>query len=148
LQPGGIRRAAADAASDGRRQPRKLDDVVRDGHPQAHARRADAGAQLSQADSGVFGHPVTSMGRWGRLTKLLLLAIAALVVTASSGNAASAPHGRKLGVVRHAGGPRALPRSAALSTAAFLTFDANYESLINRYFADVEHDSGGIANVY
>jgi hypothetical protein len=89
------------------------------------------------------------MGRLGgRLTKLLLLATAALAVTASSGTAASRAHGRMLGVIRHGGAPHALPRPAGLSTAAFLTFDANYESLINRYFADVAHDSGGTANVY
>src|SRR5262245_47560888 len=88
------------------------------------------------------------MGRWGRLTKLLLLAMAVLAATASSGNAASRGHGRMLGVIRHGGGQHALPRSAELSTAAFLTFDANYESLINRYFVDVAHDSGGVANVY
>ena len=89
------------------------------------------------------------MGRLrGRLTRLLLLAMAALAVTASSGNAASPAHGRMLGVVRHAGESRTLPRSAALSTAAFLTFDANYQSLISQYLTDVAHDSGGTSNVY
>src|SRR5262245_62779910 len=88
------------------------------------------------------------MGRWGRLTKLLLLAMAVLAVTASSGNAASRGHGRMLGVVRHAGGPHVLPKTAGLSTAAFLTFDANYESLINQFFADVADDSGSMSNVY
>jgi hypothetical protein len=89
------------------------------------------------------------MGRLGRRwTKLLLLVTTALAVTASSGNAASPAHGRMLGAVPHAAGQTTLPKAAALSTAAFLTFDANYASLINRYFADVAHDSNGTSNVY
>jgi hypothetical protein len=83
-----------------------------------------------------------------RLTKVLGLAALALAVTASSGTAASPARGRMLGAVRHAGTPHALSKSTPFSTASFLTFDANYESLINQYFADVAHDSGGTSNVY
>jgi hypothetical protein len=56
-------------------------------------------------------------------------------------------------VVPHAGRSAAEPqlfsRSRAVRAAgpATLTFDASYETLINRYFTDVAHDSGG-ANVY
>ena len=57
-----------------------------------------------------------------------------------------------LGVVRHsshaAAGSRALLRSAAVSQPGVLKFDANYETVINKYFTDVAHDSGGTSNVY
>jgi hypothetical protein len=84
----------------------------------------------------------------GRLAKVLVLAALAFAVTASSGAAASRPRARMLGVVRHGRGPHALSRSAPLSSASFLTFDANYESLINQYFTDVAHDSGDTSNVF
>ena len=57
-----------------------------------------------------------------------------------------------LGVVRHSShagaGSRALLRSAAVSKPGVLEFDANYETLINKYFTDVADDSGGTSNVY
>jgi hypothetical protein len=86
-----------------------------------------------------------------------LLALAALLVglTASSGSAAGLRQGRILGVVPHssgslAAGPRLFSRSNAIKAAdpATLTFDASYQTLINRYLADVAHDSGGTDNVY
>lgn len=43
---------------------------------------------------------------------------------------------------------RGLPKAPAFAAPSFLTFDANYMSLINRYFADVQHDSGLGTNVY
>src|SRR5437588_8893144 len=92
-----------------------------------------------------FGH---SGIRMSRLTKVLLLAALALAATASSGTAAGPARARLLGVVPHAGAPHALSRSARFSTASFLTFDANYESLINQYFADVAADSNLDTNVY
>ena len=90
-----------------------------------------------------------------RLTKLLVLAALALVVTASGGSAASPTRARILGVVPHNGpaappATHALPRAKAIFPAGPtpLTFDANYQTLINRYFTDVAHDSGGTQNVY
>jgi hypothetical protein len=89
-----------------------------------------------------------------RFTKVLLLAAVALAVTASSGAAAGRPHGQISGVVPHNSGqllltPHLLSR-AAIRTAgpATLTFDAKYQSVINQYFTDVAHDSGGVQNVY
>ncbi|HKD95259.1 MAG TPA: hypothetical protein VKB43_11180 [Gaiellaceae bacterium] len=87
-----------------------------------------------------------------RLTKVLLLAGLALAVTATSGSAASATKAPLLGVVPHtsqqAPGVRALAEHAAVSRPGFLTFDSSYETTIDRYFADVAHDSGGSSNVY
>ncbi|HEX6951230.1 MAG TPA: hypothetical protein VF124_00375 [Gaiellaceae bacterium] len=88
-----------------------------------------------------------------RFTKVLLLAAVALAVTASSGAAASRPHGQISGVVPHNGRPlltphllsRAVIRTAGPTT---LTFDAKYQNVINQYFTDVAHDSGGANNVY
>jgi hypothetical protein len=88
-----------------------------------------------------------------RFTKVFLLAAVALAVTASSGAAASRPHGQISGVVPHNGRllltPHLLSR-AAIRTAGptTLTFDAKYQSVINQYFTDVAHDSGGASNVY
>jgi hypothetical protein len=87
-----------------------------------------------------------------RLTKISVLAGLVIAVTASVGSAASTRHGSMLGVVRHSShagaGARALLRSAAVSKPGVLQFDANYETLINKYFTDVAHDSGTTSNVY
>jgi hypothetical protein len=83
-----------------------------------------------------------------RLTKLVVLSLLTLAVTASSGAAAPPARGRMLGVVPHTGAAHASPKSAAFASPSFLTFDANYESLINRYFADVAAASGTQTNVY
>ena len=91
-----------------------------------------------------------------RLTKLLVLATLALVVTASGGNAAGPVRTRILGVVPHASGAstpatpflHALPYSLGLAGPTTLTVDAKYESLINQYFTNVALDSGGNQNVY
>ena len=87
---------------------------------------------------------------------ITLLALAALLVavTASSGSAASSHRGRISGVVPRSGPPAVAPqlfsRSKAIKAAGptTLTFDAKYQALINQYFADVAHDSGGTNNVY
>jgi hypothetical protein len=85
-------------------------------------------------------------GLGARLAKILVLALLTLAATASSGTAASPVRARILGAVPHTG---QLPPKAFRSAApATLTFDASYESLINRYFTDVAADSGGINNVY
>ncbi len=81
-----------------------------------------------------------------RSTKILVLAGLALAVTASSGSAASAKRSSMLSAVRHARRPAA--RMTAAHHPAKLKFDASYESLINRYFTDVAHDSGLTSNVY
>ena len=87
-----------------------------------------------------------------RLTKILLLAGLVLGATASSVTAASPTRAPILGVVPHAGQSAAAPQllSEAIGAAgpAELTFDPSYETLINRYFTDVAHDSGGTGNVY
>jgi hypothetical protein len=89
-----------------------------------------------------------------RSATLLALATLLLAVTASSGSAADLHRGRILGVVPHSGplvaAPRLFSRSNALQGAGptTLTFDASYQTLINRYLADVAHDSGGTNNVY
>ena len=87
-----------------------------------------------------------------RLTKLCVLPGLLLAVTASSGAAAGSRQGRILGVVPHSGQPAAAPHalSRAIRTAGptTLTFDASYQNVINQYFADVAHDSGGSQNVY
>jgi hypothetical protein len=87
-----------------------------------------------------------------RLAGLLVLAVLALVVTAATGADASSGRARLLGVVPHVGGTvqgaRALPKVLGAATPATLTFDSSYVSLIDRYFMDVAHDSGGTQNVY
>jgi hypothetical protein len=88
-----------------------------------------------------------------RLTTILVLAGTALAVAASSGAAARPSHTPILGVVPHTGAlalaPRVLLSNAARTTApAPLTFDPNYENVINQYFTDVAADSGGTQNVY
>src|SRR5438477_2871445 len=82
-----------------------------------------------------------------RVRGLLAMLAAALVMlggaTAASG--ATRVHGSIAGVVPHAG---QAVRFGHGSPRPSLTFDANYETLINRYFTDVAHDSGGASNVY
>jgi hypothetical protein len=93
-------------------------------------------------------------GIGARSTKLLALAALLLAVTTSTGSAASPRRGQISGVVPHAGRSAATPqlfsRSKAVNAVgpATLTFDASYQTLINRYFTDVAHDSGGGGNVY
>jgi hypothetical protein len=92
-------------------------------------------------------------GLAARLTTTLVLAGLTLAVTASSGGAVGPARAPILGVVPHADGqpavaPHALSRSIGAAGPAKLTFDASYETLINRYFTDVAHDSGGTDNVY
>src|SRR2546421_11852938 len=91
-----------------------------------------------------------------RFTKILVLAGLALAVTASGGTAASPARTPILGVVPHHAGqlaqaplPHALSRAIrAAGPTTTLTFDASYQTLINRYFADVAKDSSGTQNVY
>jgi hypothetical protein len=86
-----------------------------------------------------------------RLTKLFVLAALALAVTASSGAAAGRARPHLLGVVPHRGTPHAQANAVAAASPApaFLTFDAPYQSLIDRYFADVGAASGAtLHNVY
>jgi len=91
-----------------------------------------------------------------RLTRVVLLAALVVGAGASSGAAAAPARAPILGVVPHAGlaptsgagAQHALSRSTPFAGSSFLTFDASYESLINRYFTDVAHDSGGTSNVY
>src|SRR5438477_8405235 len=88
-----------------------------------------------------------------RLTKLLVLTALALAATASGGSAASPVHSPILGVVPHARGQvapflQALPNALGLAGPTTLTFDAHYETLINRYFTDVAAGSGTTTNVY
>ena len=88
-----------------------------------------------------------------RLTTTLVLAGVTLAVAASNGAATSPSRAPILGVVPHtigqpAAAPRSLSRSIGAAGPTKLTFDASYETLINRYFTDVAHDSGGTDNVY
>jgi hypothetical protein len=84
---------------------------------------------------------MTGMG--ARLAKILALALLALAVTASTGGAASPAHAQIQGVV-----PHILSKASRAVSPTTLTFDASYETLINRYFTDVAHDSGATSNVY
>ena len=88
-----------------------------------------------------------------RLTTTLVLAGLALAGATASGAAAGPARTPILGVMPHAGGQRAaapLSLSKAVEAAGptTLTFDSSYQTLIDRYFADVAHDSGGTTNVY
>src|SRR5262249_8552030 len=110
-------------------------------------------SSLIRTGDVLFGHSVRRMSRMGsRLTKILVLAGMVLAVTASSGSAASPARTPILGVVPHTSQPNWAPHalSKAIGTAGptALTFDANYQTLINQYFTDVAHDSGGNQNVY
>lgn len=111
-------------------------------------------------------------GSAARSTLTLALALLAVALTASGGTAATAAHGPLLGVIPHAGA-----RSAPLTTAAAITptgpvvyhdgqvmhqnttyaiywapsghpISPSYESLVNRYLADVAAASGSSSNVY
>jgi hypothetical protein len=93
-----------------------------------------------------------------RLITILSLATLALAVTASSGTAASPVSGRIQGVVPHAAQPALQAPRLAKATgsagsvgragSAVLTFDAAYQTVINRYLTDVAADSTGVDNVY
>jgi hypothetical protein len=87
-----------------------------------------------------------------RLTKIFAVAALALPITASGAAAAGPVHTPLLGVVPHASqlaaAPLLLPRALRTAGPTTLTFDARYQSVINQYFADVAHDSGGTQNVY
>jgi hypothetical protein len=74
-----------------------------------------------------------------------LAAVLALLATASGASGKATLHLHPAGLV-----PRLQPpaKSAGYAAPATLTFDASYESLINRYFADVQAASGTGANVY
>ncbi|HEV8461711.1 MAG TPA: hypothetical protein VGQ38_13465, partial [Gaiellaceae bacterium] len=87
------------------------------------------------------------------LTTTLVLTGLLLAGATASGAAASPARTPILGVVPHAGEQRAvaplsLSRAAEAAGPATLTFGASYQTLIDRYFADVAHDSGGTTNVY
>src|SRR4051812_24494490 len=76
-------------------------------------------------------------------------AVLALLATAAGASGKAGHHARPLGVVPHVRGPAgANVRAAASSAPAFLTFDANYAFVINRYFQDVAAASGSTSNVY
>ena len=87
-----------------------------------------------------------------RSTTILLLAGLVLAVTASSGGAARPARTPILGVVPHTSPPALVPHavSSAIRAASptTLTFAANYQSVIDQFFTDVAHDSGGNQNVY
>jgi hypothetical protein len=89
-----------------------------------------------------------------RLTTTLVLAGVALAAAASTGAASSPARTPILGVVPHHTGqlafaPHMLSRAAIHAAApATLTVDPSYENVINQYFMDVAHDSGGNQNVY
>jgi hypothetical protein len=87
-----------------------------------------------------------------RVTRILVLASVAAAVTASSGAAASPARTPILGIVPHsphlAVAPHMLSKAIRAAGPATLTFSANYQTVINRYFTDIAHDSGGVANVY
>jgi hypothetical protein len=83
----------------------------------------------------------------GRFVKVLALAAVTLAATASSGAAAPRAHAPK-GVVPHGRTPHSLSGPATTAAPTFLTYDTNYETLIDQYLTDVAHDSGGASNVY
>jgi hypothetical protein len=92
-------------------------------------------------------------GLAARLTTTLVLAGLALAVATSGGAAASPARAPILGVVPHTVGqpavaPHSLSKAVRAPGPANLTFDPSYETLIDRYFADVAHDNGGSDNVY
>src|SRR5436305_74643 len=129
-----------------------------------------------------FGHSVPPMSRSGRrLAKVLVGAVLAFGVAASTGSAASPARTSILGVVPHAGAfhgfaaappppvnqcpPPQTPTQCNLdylggpvmhasTTYAIYwipngsTVSANYESLVNQYFADVAAASSRADNVY
>jgi hypothetical protein len=81
-----------------------------------------------------------------------LAAALAMLGAASGANGSITTHGSIAGVVPHLG-QSGIATSGLLKSAPFLThpslsFGGSYVALINRYFTDVAHDSGGVANVY
>jgi hypothetical protein len=81
-------------------------------------------------------------GVCARSAKLLVLAASMLAACASAGNAAIPAH-TFLGAVPHTS-----TKVQALSAPDALTFDPSYQSLIDRYFTDVQAASGTASNVY
>jgi hypothetical protein len=83
-----------------------------------------------------------------RAVGVVTLALALLSVGTSAGAAARSAAPQIRGIVPHTAQPafglHAFAREAAPSSS--LTFDSSYETLINRYFTDVAHDSGPAAN--
>ncbi|HJQ50382.1 MAG TPA: hypothetical protein VJ838_07720 [Gaiellaceae bacterium] len=86
------------------------------------------------------------------LVATLAVALAMLVPAATATGSAGTQHLRPAGIVPHLSAAqsagRGLPKPLGFAAPSSLTFDANYVSLINRYFADVAHDSGLGTNVY
>jgi hypothetical protein len=78
-----------------------------------------------------------------RSTRILVLAGLMLAAGASSVNAATPSRTAPGGAVPHTSA-----RSRSTPSLGPLTFDANYESLINQYFTDVQAASGTSSNVY
>jgi len=82
----------------------------------------------------------------------LAVALAMLVPAATATSSAGTQHFRPAGIVPHLSAAQSATHglSTPLSFAApgSLSFDANYTSLINRYFGDVAHDSHLGTNVY
>ena len=69
-----------------------------------------------------------------------LVAVLALLGTASGAGGSTSKHGSIAGIVPHVGNGAPAPFGLSKSIVHLspsLTFDANYESLINRYFTDV-----------
>ena len=83
-----------------------------------------------------------------RLVTLFALAALALAASTSGGTAAVPTRTHLLGVVPHTGRPHSLLQSVPFAAPSFLTFDANYETLIDQYFTDVAQDSDLSSNVY
>jgi hypothetical protein len=87
-----------------------------------------------------------------RLATLIALAGLTLAVTASNGTASSAGHTPILGVVPHAdqlvAAPHLFSKAVRAAGPTTLTFDASYQTVIDRYFTDVAHDSTLSNNVY
>ena len=91
-------------------------------------------------------------GFGARLTKVVALAGLGLALTSSSGAAASPAHTRILGAVPHtaqlARAPHLLSKAIRAAGPTTLTFGAAYQNVIDQYFTDIAHDSGGVSNVY
>jgi hypothetical protein len=86
------------------------------------------------------------------LIATLAVALALLVPAATATGSGGTLHLRPAGVVPHLGAAQAdthaLSKALGYAPPTTLTYDASYQNLINQYFADVTHDSGGAANVY
>jgi hypothetical protein len=86
------------------------------------------------------------------LIATLAVALALLVPAATATGSGGTLQLRPAGVVPHLTAAQSakhgLSKPLAFAAPSFLTFDASYTSLINRYFADVAHDSGLATNVY